>query len=274
MKQRTYEIHNGIKLTHVCGEISPDFWEELPHSHDHCEIFVHIFGKLDIFVEENLYRLSGGEIRIYRSNELHCGKTDSTQYMEWYQISVPKEFFEASENKALGQVLYNRKSGTGNVFIPERYGEIVNLLGEATSTEGELTAHYCYSAVLMLLCIINEKNGISISDSKNTALGKITDAVNNNFSLISTVEELGKITHYSTSYITKIFKSELNITPYKFIIGKKLNEAKNVLQKGMSVTEACEYSGFNDYANFITLFRKHFGVTPKQWAKSYTLRRD
>ena len=37
-----------------------------------------------------------------------------------------------------------------------------------------------------------------------------------------------------------------------------------MLDNGASISEACFNSGFEDYANFITLFRKNYGVTPKK----------
>lgn len=270
MKKKICEAINGIKLVHICGEIPPDFWEEFPHSHEHCEVFLHICGKLDIFVEHSLYHLNGGEVRVYRTDELHCGKTSNTQYMEWFQLSLPRAFFDRDENRILGKVILDRAAGEGNVFIPERYDEAVSVLREAIEVEGEFSKHYCYAAVLRLLCIINEEKHTSVSITKKDVLKKFTDAIDVNYKSISSVKDLGQLTHYSTCYINKVFREELNVTPYKFILAKKLNESKNALKKGMSITDACEYAGFNDYANFITLFKKHFGITPKKWIMTYT----
>ena len=272
MKQNIYETFDGIKIIHVSGEVTPDFWEEVPHSHDHNEIFVHLCGELDIFVEKNLYHLSGGEIRIYRSNELHCGKTDKKQYMEWYQISIPYSFFKTPRNKDFGRILFEREAGKENVFISKRNHELAELLKEAESKKGEFSKHYLYCAVLKLLCIINEADSTVLDVGENPILSKLTNAVNTNFRELSSVEELGHMTHYSTSYINKVFKRHLNITPHRFIIEKKLSEAKNALMNGLDVSEACDAAGFNDCANFITLFKKYFGTTPKKWAKAHAMR--
>ena len=265
MHQKIREALYGIKIVHIQGEVSPDFWEEFPHSHEHCEIFFHVCGELDIFVEQNLYHLSGGEVRVYRTNELHCGKTERSQYMEWYQLSVPREFFDRAENTVLKRALFDRAAGEENVFTTEDFSEAVGVLHHALSNDGELSSHYAYAAAVQILCMINESKRVALTDKKNEALRRLTDAVNINFKSISTVEELARMTHYSTCYINRIFKIYLNVTPYKFILAKKLNEAKNAMRSGMDISTACEYAGFNDYANFITLFKKHFGITPKRW---------
>lgn len=267
MEEKTIDLGQGFRITWIKGEVTPNFGYDIPHAHEHCEIFFHIAGEIDIFVEQNIYHLSGGEVRLYRTNELHCIKPPRTQHVEWYQISIPHSFFTIKENRILGSVLFDREAGIENVFITKKQNEAVALLHEAVNSDERFMSHYCYSAILRILCIINEEDNKIVCVNKNNALQKLIHTVNDNFKELNTVAELSEITHYSTSYINKVFKNELSITPYQFIIGKKLNEAKNALRTGMTVTEVCDYAGFNDYSNFITLFKKHFNTTPKQWVK-------
>lgn len=258
-----------IKITHISGFITPDFWSNEPHSHDHCEIFIHLLGKVDIFVEQSLYCLHGHEIRLYRSNELHYGKTDFAQNMEWYQISIPHIFFKKPENSPLAAVLYNREAGKGNVFTTSKFDVLIDLLAEVFDSyeaKNILWPYYSQSAIMKILCILNEqKNNIDITAKKNKVLQNIIEIIYSDFQNISTVEDLSNITHYSTSYIYKIFKTNLNITPYRFIIDKKLAESKKALKKGYSISAACEFSGFTNYSNFITLFKRRYSITPKKY---------
>lgn len=259
----------GVRLTHVKGRILPSFWGDVPHSHEHCEIFVHLAGLLDVFVEQNRYRLSGGEVRVYRSGELHHGKTDAPQDMEWYQLSIPQGFFLREENKALAPVLFAREAGEGNVFSSAAGEEMTALLVEALAAHRKGSAlwqHYAESAVRRILCLLNEpQKNRSVSSRQNRIMGQILDTINTEFRQISTVHQLCERTHYSMSYVNRIFKAYMGVTPYQFLVAKKLNEAKKALIGGCSVTEACEYAGFNNYNNFITLFHKTFGKTPKQF---------
>jgi hypothetical protein len=87
MNTQTQKL-NGITLHHVYGNVSRDFWNEHYHAHDHAEIFVHVLGKMDLFIENNIYSHHGNEIRVYAPQELHFGKADFDQNMEWYQISI------------------------------------------------------------------------------------------------------------------------------------------------------------------------------------------
>ena len=263
------EQFHGVALTHVAGIVSPDFWSDTPHSHDHCEIFIHLAGQMEVFVEQNRYRLAGGEIRVYRSGELHCGKSDFEAEMEWFQISLPHAFFLQEENSSLAPVLFAREAGEGNVFFSLAAEEMATLLAEVFSAHAAgnpRLPHYAESAVQRILCLLNEpRHNRPVSARQDRALGRILDVVNASFRQISTVAELSDATHYSVSYLNRIFKEQMDITPYRFLTAKKLNEAKKALLGGCTVTEACEYAGFNNYSNFITLFRKTFHQTPKQY---------
>lgn len=259
----------NIKLTHVSGNIFPDFLNGEAHSHEHCEIFVHITGNFSVFVEENFYEISNESIRVYSSDELHYGKFDVPQNMEWYQISIPQKFFMKNGNEPLGKCMYQRKAGTKNVFEIKNFSQIVKMFEEAFEAyrnRNALYCHYCESAVIQMLCYINEeKFKICAETHENNPLREITDVVLADFSKISSVTDLSRACNYSVSYIHRLFKENLNITPYRFITDKKLAEAKKALQSGKNITETCEYAGFENYNNFITLFKKKFNITPKKY---------
>jgi len=275
-EQITLEEFYQIKLIHLKGTVPLSFWEDAPHSHDHCEIFIHIKGTLDIFVEKNLYHLNGNEIRLYRSGELHCGRADTEQDMEWYQISIPHRFFLEAAYAPLAPILFDREAGCDNVFATSRQEELLEALTEvfdAYANHTPLFSLYGQSAVLRLLCLLNEPcRNRTVTEHQDQVLQQIIDRINTDFQSILGLGDLCRITHYSPSYLHRLFRSKLNVTPYQFLLGKKLNEAKKSLWQGDTVTEACDHAGFNNYNNFITLFKKTFGITPNKYREQYRLR--
>lgn len=278
----------NIRLVHVKETWLPSPADRIPHSHDHCEMFVHIAGDMDIFAEKTTYHVFGGEIRMYSAGELHCGNIGQKQQVEWYQIDFPPEFMEFEGSGDLMKLFFDREFGVGNVFVPEDHGEICRLLEEifTCKEDNPVGRYFQQSAVIQVLCRANrayinaqkkhqsdklEVDDIEhsmekmLSERKNDVLHQLIEIVNQQYARINTVEELCDLLHYSTAYVNRIFREEINISPYQFLIGKKLNEAKKVLRAGGTVAEACEYAGFRDYSNFITLFKKKFGITPKKY---------
>lgn len=158
----------------------------------------------------------------------------------------------------------------GNVFISKKHETILSLVKEIFNKQrGNLAEYYFFANITKVLCLLNEsENNIEAEMGKNEGLQTVLEAINQNLCKIRTVEDISLCTHFSASYIHKLFKKNLNITPHRYILMKKLSTAKELLANGASVSEACFGSGFSDYANFITSFRKHFGVTPKNHQKA------
>jgi AraC-like DNA-binding protein len=60
----------------------------------------------------------------------------------------------------------------------------------------------------------------------------------------------------------RVFRELMGIPPHKYLIRLRLLRARERLQEGMSVTDACYAVGFNNLSHFIRSFHAHFGVTP------------
>ena len=267
MKTRTV-IQKGIVIYHIHGNIPPSFWSESYHSHDHAEIFIHITGQMELFIEGNVYHHNANEVRIYAPGELHFGKCDREQQMEWYQISLPPLFLK--EHPKLADRIVNRQKGVGNLLISKKQDAIISLLEEILSkSEGALLEHYFYANVIKILCILNEQeNNVEVQMGKNECLWTILESINQHIMQIKTIEDISGLTHFSASYIHQLFRKHLNITPHKYLTVKKMERARELLDGGASISEACFRSGFDNYANFITSFKKHFGVTPKNHSRA------
>ncbi len=266
MKRRTVQ-HNEILIHHISGNIPSTFWSESYHSHDIAEVFIHVQGQMDLFIENNVYHHNSNEIRVYAPGELHFGKWDHDQDMEWYQISLSHTFLKA--NPALASKIVNRRWGEGNLFISRKQETIISLAEEIfKAQESPLSEHYLYANVIKILCILNEpENNIGVQMGKNECLQEIMEIINQNLIHIKTIRDITDLTHFSESYIHQLFKKHLNLTPHKYLTMKKMERAKKFLENGASISEACFRSGFDNYANFITSFKKHFGVTPKNHRK-------
>lgn len=268
MKTQTI-TKNQISLHHVSGTIPCDFWSEAYHSHDHAEIFIHVLGEMTLFIENNVYFHNGNEIRVYAPHELHFGRSDFEQQMEWYQISLDASFFK--DHPCLANKIVNRPKGCNNVFVSKKHESIISLLQEIfKKQDGDLGECYLYANIVKILCILNEEeNNIDVAMGKNECLQNILEILNKEILHIKGVSDISKLTHFSESYIHRLFRKHLNITPHQYIKMKKLSKAKELLSNGASISEACFNSGFDDYANFITLFRKYYGVTPNKHKKSH-----
>ena len=74
----------------------------------------------------------------------------------------------------------------------------------------------------------------------------------------------------STTSFYRLFKRELGMSPIEFVINEKIRCAKKLLKNpSIQINEVCYLSGFEDANYFIRLFKKHEGITPKQYQLLY-----
>jgi AraC-like DNA-binding protein len=94
--------------------------------------------------------------------------------------------------------------------------------------------------------------------------------VANHFTEDVTLDALAKQLFIDKHHLCRRFKAESGFGLHDFVNSCRLSHAIRLLQQGETVTEAAMQSGFGSYTYFITTFSKAIGVTPKQYAKSFT----
>ena len=55
---------------------------------------------------------------------------------------------------------------------------------------------------------------------------------------------------------------------HRYILQKRLINAKQLLAGGVLPNEVCQYCGFGDYANFYRAFKAEYSQTPRQFVQS------
>ena len=83
------------------------------------------------------------------------------------------------------------------------------------------------------------------------------------------LEDMAKLIGRSPSQTIRIFKREWGITPYHFLIERKLMKARVLLTGSVkSVKEIAYQLGFNSEYHFSALFKKKAGMSPKAYRNS------
>ncbi|WP_289370599.1 ABC transporter substrate-binding protein [Paenibacillus silvae] len=81
-----------------------------------------------------------------------------------------------------------------------------------------------------------------------------------------TRETLAHTFHYSGAYLSKCFKRETGTSIIDYLISVRVTKAKKLLlQTSLSLQEIAASVGYPDVSYFIRIFKKHTGITPKQY---------
>lgn len=80
------------------------------------------------------------------------------------------------------------------------------------------------------------------------------------------INQLAEITKWKTHHFIRIFTKHMNITPYQYILNRKIEKSKILLQDdSMSITEISFELGFQSYSNFCNAFKKITNKAPEAY---------
>lgn len=77
--------------------------------------------------------------------------------------------------------------------------------------------------------------------------------------------EVAKKFHLNQFSFSKKFNKQTGLSFGLYLQQLRLSEAKKLLSEGASIKEACYSSGFQSSSQFFRVFRKHTGVSPKEY---------
>lgn len=100
----------------------------------------------------------------------------------------------------------------------------------------------------------------------NSPLTASIEFIKKNIQESINLKDLSEKACMSTTSFYRYFKRELGMSPIEFILNEKIKYAKKLLKNPkIHVNEVSYATGFEDCNYFIRLFKKHEGVTPKQY---------
>ena len=81
-----------------------------------------------------------------------------------------------------------------------------------------------------------------------------------------TIDELARSCCYSLSTFKRRFSEQYTIPPHRWMLQCRLNLACEILaQTNEPISSVSEICGFVNNSHFIATFRRHYGLTPRQY---------
>ncbi len=93
----------------------------------------------------------------------------------------------------------------------------------------------------------------------------------NNLAIPLDIEQLCRLACMSRSRMYLEFKKQVGCTPGEFQQQLRLQEAEKQIKRGVTITEACYNSGFNDLSHFSRRFTQFFGCSPTKYRDQHVI---
>jgi len=96
----------------------------------------------------------------------------------------------------------------------------------------------------------------------------IKDYIDHNYLYSFNINDLSHIACFSYSYLIKKFKHETGLSPYSYLIQRKIIRAKQLLLEGGSMLSIAQELGFFDQSHFSSTFKRVLGVSPRDYIEN------
>lgn len=136
---------------------------------------------------------------------------------------------------------------------------------DATTTDNEITALHKE----MVLDYAEKMRSIEITNIYSLQIVKTIEYVNNHLYENIKISDIADYINLNQFYLSTLFKQETGINLKDFILKKKIETAKNMIDySNYSFIEIADSLGFCSQSYFILSFKRIVGMTPKDYKDS------
>ncbi|QUI25341.1 helix-turn-helix domain-containing protein [Vallitalea pronyensis] len=109
----------------------------------------------------------------------------------------------------------------------------------------------------------------TLRNDHNAYVYNAVEYINKNYEQNIDLTQIADYIGINTSYFSRVFKSDMNMTPLQYITMVRINKAKELLAgSNDSIKEIAEQVGYLDSRSFIRFFKKMDNCTPGQYRKN------
>lgn len=221
------------------------------HSHNYYELVYYRYGIGAIHFDGSPHDFSSGTFVLLPPQLEHSDSLCSE--CEWYCIC-----FQAEEQLTTGLFADNQEI----IF------KIIKKIVFETTQQ-----YYAYpemiGALLTELVIMLKRFGnTNYKQNKTKSFEYVANYIAENYQEKILLKELADQINFSYHYFQHQFKKLFGIPPQQFLVQKRIEAAKNMLEdNSLSCTEIAYRCGFSNSAQFSIIFKREYGISPQQYRR-------
>ena len=268
-----YRMQNPFFLA-LDERIVKDQWESRDlHWHDYFEIEIVLDGTGTHQYNGTIYPMSAGCAYLLTPMDIHALIPDPGTDLHVVHIRFDEQ---AISDKVRNLLLQHNHLHTSKMDDGD-YNRLLLMLNELIQCF-EMTHPQSLRIQLMLsyicLHIIRDNpedtQAIPSYNAANPVVHQTLQYIFYNFRKKITMQELGEKAHVSPNHLALLFKQSTGTTCMQMIADLRLQYAAKLLENpNLNIETVSAQSGFSATSYFISVFKNHYGVTPKEYQNQY-----
>lgn len=244
-------------------------WPDSPNWHKNMELLCCIRGKGFVKCNAEIYSMSVGDVCVINSDTIHSTVSSDPDHAFVYDcLIVDNSFFQ--ENGIHAEHLRFQPL-IRDPAITQLYLQAFDALTQCHQTGSALKTLEARLRILELLYALFQNYVVSqtqLSDSQSVQrVKRIMTYIRQNLSRSISLEDLSQQAGISKFHLSREFKAVTGTTIFDFINLTRCNEAKLLIESGMSVSAAAISCGYHNMSYFSRAFQKRFGIPPSHYLR-------
>ncbi len=247
------------------------------HSHNYYEIFYVKKGNARFFVDERLFDLHGGDYLIIPPNLVHYNR-----YLK-QTIRINIYFRDEDLRRGNSYVIRNLNEHfleKATMFhTPSSYRDLLENVIDRMLHEDPLNDENTEIMLQLLLqefivyskryCSTNTGYSSQLAQEGDFAIQEAAQYISENYNLPITLDLLAEKYRLSPSYFSKRFHLITGMGMKEYLTYVRLKHAEaELVSTSHSIAEIAENTGFSDSNYFKDVFKKEYGLSPRNYRKS------
>ena len=269
-KEKIFQMNNAVfshapqpeVQLHQCGTTYPNknYSISRPTASLSCIEYI-VSGKGHVTIDEESFSPVAGDTYFLTQGSRHFYHSDKKDPWEKLWINVSGELVTTlSKMYGVDRIHHFQGLNTSDLLLKFQY--------YAAHPDAENYAEKCIS--LLTALFVRMSNHIyKPAAEPPSPVRRMLDYIDRHETDTIRIEQLAQACEKSPSQVERIFRAELGMPPYRYILNRKLEIAKQLLREtGMSVHDIAGYLSFEDEFYFSGLFRRKVGVAPSKYRRS------
>ena len=268
MKDKRFEVfhYRDKKMDHVGI-----------HHHDFFEVYFFLSGRVSFKVEGKSYHLEPGDLLLINPQELHQPDIGEDAMYERIVLWIDRGYLAAlcaAAGVDLAACFDNEAPGHTNLLRPSKLrraalSQLLDLLTREYYSSEMGSFAYAQGLLTQFMVEINrlaQSSSHAVKREESDLISQVLAYIGNHYQENITLETLAAQFYVSKYYLSHEFSQRVGTSIYRYVIFRRLLQARELLLAGQAPGEVYQSCGFGDYANFYRAFKGEFGVTPREFA--------